>query len=119
MTHSIEFDVMRAEQAWTHAIEQFNRERLEEKKDFFLPLNRLNLKSMDNLGKKVKVKLKPNKVIQNKQQANIAFISMVHSQDQADLHTIIVYALTPVHHYNGTTDSFLAKTNKVKGYRVD
>ena len=62
-----------------------------------------------------------NKVVEYKQQGNIAFHLLVKSQTQSerklDLDKLLTYPLTPVPYSIGLADGFLAKTDKSKGYK--
>jgi hypothetical protein len=115
---AIEADVMRAESVGKTAKEEFIKDRLEKKEKFFLPIKRLNLKTMANMNKSVKLKTN-NKVVEYKQQGNVALQLLVHSQSEdgrLDLRSILAYPLTPVPYSIATADGFFAKTDKSKGY---
>ena len=75
-------DFLRAEAAGKEAKEAFIRDRLEKNDNFFEPINRLNLKTLGNMNKQLKVTTANNKVVQYKQQGNIAFQLFVKSQSQ-------------------------------------
>ena len=45
------------------AKEKFIQERLEKGEDFFEPMKRMNLKTMEDMGKNVKVKTANNKIV--------------------------------------------------------
>ena len=114
----IETDVLRAEGFGEREKERFVNERLKANEKFFDPIKRSNLKTMEDLSKKAKVTTKQNKVIELKQQGNIAFQLLVKSQDlggKLDLKEIMKYQLTPVPYCFGSSDGFLGKTNKAKG----
>ena len=71
--------------------------------------------SMDNNNKKVSLTTSQRKLIQCQKQSNLAFKLLLKSQMQKtplDLNTFMGYSLFPVPHCLGTTDGFLAKTNK-------
>jgi len=113
-------DVLRAEAAGKEAKEAFIRDRLEKNDNFFEPINRLNLKTLGNMNKQLKVTTANNKVVQYKQQGNIAFQLFVKSQSQGlqlDLKELMTYPLTPVPFSIGTADGFLAKTDKSKSFQ--
>ncbi len=111
----IEKDILRAETAGQEAKQTFT-----EKKDkFFEPISRLRLKRFYDMHKTAKVKTKANKVIEYKQQGNIAFRLLVQSQMQGvqlDMKELMTYPLTPVPYSIGTSDGYLAKTDKSKGF---
>ena len=73
---------------------------------------------MANSSKKVRLKTSKNKVVELKQQGNIAFQLLVKSQHlgmNLDLAEVMKYQLTPIPYSLGTVDGFLNKTNKAKG----
>ena len=119
-TPDIATDVLRAEKAGKEAREAFIKDRLEKNDNFFEPIKRLNLKTLGNMNKQMKVTTASNKVIQYKQQGNIAFQLFVKSQSQGlqfDLKELMTYPLTPVPFSIGTPDGFLAKTDKSKSFQ--
>ena len=70
------------------------------KKKFFKPIKKLNLKKMSELNKVVKLKTSKNKVVEYKQQNNIAFQLLVKSQQQKaklNMQYLLSYPLTTVH----------------------
>ena len=71
-TDDIESDVLRAEKVGTAARDEFIEERLQNNKDFFEPIKRQNLKTLGRMSKKT-IKSLDNKVLQFKQQGNVAF----------------------------------------------
>ena len=80
----------------------------------------MNLKTMEDMGKKVKVKSSKNKEMQYRQQGNIAMQLLVQSQKpeiNIDLADLMKYPLTPVPFSIGTADGCLAKTDKSKGLK--
>ena len=114
-------DVLRAEQAGKDAKEAFIRDRLEKNEKFFDPIKRLCLKTMVDSNKSAKLKTSKNKAVEYKQQGNIALQLLVKTQDQAsqvDLQELMSYPLTPVPYSIGTSDGFLAKTDKAKGFHL-
>ena len=58
----------------------FISERLEKHEKFFDPIKRLNLKTLSELAKKTTIKSSQNKIIEYRQQGNIAFQPLVRSQ---------------------------------------
>ena len=118
---AVAVDVLRAEQAGKDAKDAFIRDRLEKKDKFFDPIKRLCLKTMADSNKSVKLKTSKNKVVEYKQQGNIALQLLVKTQNQAsqvDLQELMTYPLTPVPYSIGTSDGFLAKTDKAKGFHL-
>jgi len=113
----VENDVLRAESAGHQAKEQFIKERLVAKEKFFEPIKRLNLKTFDSMGKAVKLTTSAKKVVEYKQQGNVAFQLLAKLQTQTqkmDLRKLMQYPLTPVPYSIGLADGFLAKTDKSK-----
>ena len=78
-TSEIERDVILAEAFGADAKVYFISERLE-KHEFFDPIKRLNLKTLSELAKKTTIKSSQNKIIEYRQQSNIAFQLLVRSQ---------------------------------------
>ena len=116
-TKAIEAGVLRAEKAGKDAKEAFIKERLEKNVYIFEPVKRLNLKTLGDMEKKLKITTTKNKVVQYKQQGNIAFQLFVKSQSQGlqlDIKELMTFPLTPVPYSIGTADGFLAKTDKSK-----
>ena len=115
----IEKDVMNAELLGQEQKQKFIEERLKVDEHFFDPVKRLNLKTISSMSKKVPMLNKNKKVIELKQQGNIAFQLLVKSQEQnssVDLEKVMSFQLTPVPYCLGTPDGFLNKTNKAKGF---
>ena len=69
----VESDVLRAETAGFQAREEFIQERLLAKDKFFEPIKRLNLKTLAAMSKSVKLTTSANKIVEYKQQGNVAF----------------------------------------------
>jgi hypothetical protein len=119
VTSEIERDVIIAEALGADAKVDFISERLEKHEKFFDPIKRLNLKTLSELAKKTPIKSSQNKIIEYRQQSNIAFQLLVRSQCddlRIDLKELLAYPLTPVPHSIATSDGFLNKTDKSKGY---
>ena len=73
---------------------------------------------MANANKNIKVKTKDNKVIELKQQGNVAFqllLKLQSTNQNIDLGQIMKYQLTPVPSCLGSSDGCIGKTNKAKG----
>ena len=116
-TSEIERDVILVEAFGANAKVDFISERLE-KHEFFDPIKRLNLKTSE-LAKKTTIKSSQNKIIEYRQQSNIVFQLLVRSQCddlRIDLKELLAYPLTPVPYSIATSDGFLNKTDKSKGY---
>ena len=115
----IEKDILNAEDFGHTAKESFIEERLKKNEGFFNPIKRLNLKTMASASKKMSCNTKTNKVVELKQQGNIAFQLLVKLQGKGkelDLEKIMKYQLTPVPSCLGTPDGYLNKTNKATGF---
>jgi hypothetical protein len=115
----IEHDVLIAEEAGRMEKEKFVQERLQkvgnEEKDFFDKVSKLKLKTMEKSSKKLKLTSSQGKVIQYKEQGDIAFQILVKSQLQPQpisIDELMTYCITPVPHSLGTPDGYMAKTNK-------
>ena len=114
VNEEIEKDILNAEEFGKTSKECFIDERLKKNEGFFNPIKRLNLKTMATASKKVICTTKTNKVVELKQQGNIAFQLLVKSQEtnnEIDLEKVMKYQLTPVPSCLGTPDGFLNKTN--------
>ena len=121
MPDDVEKDVLNADKRGQEEKDCFVNERLkEEGKGFFDPVKKLKLRTMSSVSKKVSVVTKNKKVVELKQQGNIAFQLLVKSQSlgkNIDLLNVMKYQLTPVPYCIGTSDGYLGKTNKAKGYQ--
>jgi len=115
-SEDVQKDVLRSEQTGRDAKDAFIAARLKTGKDFFEPIKRPSLKTLGDMSK-TKITTTKNKVVQYKQQGNVAFQLLVKSQSQGitlDLKELMSYPLTPVPYGIGTADGFLAKTDKSK-----
>ena len=115
-----ENDILSAELRGKQAKDKFIQERLEKGEDFFEPIKGMNLKTMEDMGKNVKVKTANNKIVEYRQQGNVAMQLLVRSQTpelQIDLADLLKYPLTPVPFSIGTADGCFAKTDKSKGLK--
>ena len=69
------------------------------------------------MSKTTKVKTKNNKVIEYKEQGNIAFQLLVKGEGlKLDMRELMTYPITPVPHCIGTADGYFAKTDKSRGF---
>ena len=96
---NIESDIMNVELSGTAAKEPFISGRLQKNEQFFEPIKRLNQKTYADMGKALVVKTSSNCEVQYKQQANVAFQLLVHSQEQSkkiDMRELMKYPLMPV-----------------------
>ena len=121
VSEEVKFDVLRAEEAGRNAKELFIKERLEKNQHFFDKIPQMKLKTMASMNKKTKVKSSKNKLIEYKQQFNIAFQFLMHAHKasvQFDIQELMKYMLTPVPFSIATADNILAKTDKAKGKLV-
>lgn len=115
----IQHDVLRAEKAGKSMKDEFITQRLMSNDHFFEPIKRLNLKTMASMNKSLRMKSTKKKIVEYKQQGNIAFQLLVKAQDagvQLDLKELMAHQLTPVPYSIATADNFLAKTDKAKGF---
>ena len=120
VSSAVETDVLQAERKGKEQKEEFVKNRLMSGRSselFFEPISRLNLKTMAECNKKVKLTSSEGKIVQYKQQSDLAFMLLVKSQlqdDPLDLNDLLTYSLFPVPYILGTPDGFFAKTNKAK-----
>ncbi len=86
-------------------------------KDVLQPSKHLHLKTLRDMNKKAYVTMTMNRVVQYKQQVNVAFQLFMKSQNQGlqlNLKEFMVYPLTPVPYNIGTADDLLAKADMFK-----
>ncbi|KAK3700755.1 hypothetical protein QZH41_010937 [Actinostola sp. cb2023] len=113
-----EMDVLRAEAVGKEAKETFIRERFVNGSSealFYEPIKRQKLKTMEASNKVVKLTASQGKVIQYREQSDLAFMLLIKSQhidEPLNLDELMMYSLTPVPHSLGTPDGFFNKTNK-------
>ena len=115
----IKIGVLGAEGTGEKAKEEFIKERLLKKEDFFEPLKRKNLKTFAYKSKIAKVLTTRNKNIEYKHQGNIAYRFLVQSQCQEkkiSMTELMTYPLTPIPYSIGTADGLLLKTDIAKGF---
>ncbi|XP_014666803.1 PREDICTED: uncharacterized protein LOC106808556 [Priapulus caudatus] len=82
---------------------------------FFEPIKRQKLKTMEASNKVVKLTASQGKVVQYREQSDLAFMLLVKSQhlyEPLDIDELMRYSLTPVPHSLGTADGYFNKTNK-------
>ena len=111
-------DVMSAEEVGKNMRKEFIERRLNVNENFFDPIKRTKLKTMGNASKTIKVTTKENKIVELKQQGNVAFqllLKMQNTSQSIDLQEIMKYQLTPVPSCLGSSDGYLGKTDKSKG----
>ena len=119
MPNEIEKDILSAEKLGCKEKEKFIDERLKKNDKFFEPVKRLNLATMGNINKKIKVTNGKKKVVEFKEHNNVAFQLLVKSQalgKSLNLQEVMKFQLTPVPYCLGTSDGFLNKTNKAAGF---
>ena len=78
----------------------------------------MNLKTIVHQNKTAKVLTSKNKLIEYKQQGNIAFKLLVQSQsleEKISMKELMTYPLTPIPYSIGTAYNMLLKTEKSKG----
>ena len=113
----IEVDVMRAEAAGTQAQQDFIQ-RLKNattSDTFFEPIKRQKLKTMEVANKSVKLTTSQGKLVQYREQSDLAFQLLIKSQlltTPLDMDMLMTFSLTPVPASLGTPDGFYNKTNK-------
>ena len=77
---------------------------------------------MSSITKSAKLLTPSNKVVQYKQEGNVAFGLLVrlynHLGTRLDLQKLMSYPLTPIPYSIATADGFFAKTSKAKGMEL-
>lgn len=119
-TTQVEDDMLRAEAAGMAMKKEFIEKRLKSKDHFFEPIKKVNLKTMAEMNKTVKLKSSQNKSIVYKQQGDSAFKLLVKSQiqpEKLDLKKLMTFPLVPVPYSIRLPGNFLAKTDKAKAYQ--
>ena len=118
-TDEIAKDVLRAEEVGKNARDAFIEDRLKKAKNFFQPIKRQSLKTLGEMKKKTTIKSLGNKVVQYKQQGNVAFHLFLRSQQlgiQVNLEELVKFPLTSVPYSLATADGFFCKTDKSKSF---
>ena len=118
VSEDIKNSILSSEETGRTAKEEFIRDRLVTKKNFFLPVEKKGLKTFASASKSVVIKTTKNKQVEYKQQSNVAFQLLVQAQmvdEKVDLVELVSYPLTPVPCSLGTSDGMLLKTEKAKG----
>ena len=110
-------DIEAAEDRGKQAKDVFIDDRLKRNEGFFTPLTKQKLKTFADLGKMALVETANNKIIQYKQQGNVAFTLFVKSHTQKlNLQELLRYPLIHVPSCIGTSDGHLLKMGKSKGF---
>ena len=115
----IESDLLTAEAKGKAARERFVVDRLEKGENFFEPVKKLRLKTMDHMNKSVKVNNSQNKVVEYRTQSNVITKLLVKSLEEnvtIDMAKLMKYYLTPIPYSIGTAVGFLSKTDKSKSF---
>lgn len=113
----VEADILSAELIGNKLKTEFIENRLKKNTDMFEPVKRLKLKTMASVNKIVKLKTSSNKLIEYRQSASIAFQLLIKAQNQQlDLRVILTYPLTVVPLSIATSDGFLFRSDKSKGF---
>ena len=116
MPELIEKDILGAESLGKSLKDEFIlRLRGVSEEEFFDPVKRQKLATMEHVNKKAKLTTSQGKLIQYQEQSDLAFTLLVKSQVQENpikLEELLTYSLAPVPHALGTPDGFFAKTNK-------
>ena len=93
--------------------DKFIRERLATRINFFDPIKRSKLKTFESVNKKVMVKTSDTRLIEYKQQGNLAF--QLSLDEKVNMKLLMSFPLTPVPLSIGTRDGMLLKRGKAKG----
>lgn len=92
-------DVLSAKEKGVIARDHFIESRLRKGQDFFDPITRMNLKTLEDTHIVAKMKAAKGKMIQYKEQATVAFRLLVKSQDEGisvDIRELMTYPLTTI-----------------------
>ena len=90
--------------------DKFIRERLETRINFFDLIKRPRLKTFESANKKVMVKTSGKRLIEYKQQGNLAFQLLVQAQsldEKVNMKLLVSFPLTPVSLSIGTSEGML------------
>ena len=120
VTLDIQEDLLKADRYGKEVKDKFIRERLATRINSFDPIKRSKLKTFESANKKVMVKTLDKRLIEYKQQGNLAFQLLVQAQsldEKINLKLLMPFPLTPVLLSIGTSDGMLLKTDNVKGMR--
>ena len=118
VTLDIQEDLLKAEIYGKEMKDKFIRGFLVTCINFFDPIKRSNLKTFESANKKVMVKTSDKRLIENKQQGNLAFQLLVQAQsldEKVNMKLFMSFPLTPVPLSIGTSNGMLLKTDKAKG----
>ena len=116
----VETDLLQAESLGKKRKEEFIKNRFvngSPRDRFFDQNKKLKLKTMEACNKTVKLTTSDGRLIQYKEQSDLAFMLLIKSQlldEPLDLDELVCYSLFPVPPSLGTSDGFLAKTRKAK-----
>ena len=108
----ISADVLAADTKGEQARDEFITSRLQTGQDFFAPVKRLNLQTLEDTSIVTKMKAAKSQVIRYKEQATIAFKLLVKTQSeglQLNMKELMSYPLTKVPFSIGTGKSTLTK----------
>ena len=98
-SEDIAADVLSAEEKGVTARDHFIESRLRKGQNFFDPITRMNLKSLEDTRLITKMKAAKGRMIQYKEQATVAFRMLVKSQDEGisvDMRELMTYPLTTI-----------------------
>lgn len=98
-TDDVTKDVLGADIAGQKARDDFVRDRLEQNRDFFEPVKKMNLKTLEDMNVMRKTKTAKHKVVQYKEQSTVAFRLLLKSQAegvQINMKELVSYPLTTV-----------------------
>ena len=114
----VENDVLQAEEFGRGQRDQFIQERFvngQSDKLFFEPVKKLKLRTMEVTNKQVKLTTSEGKVVQYREQSDLAFTLLIKSQlidNPISFDELMHYPLMSVPPVLGTPDGYFAKTNK-------
>ena len=116
----VEIDVMQAEIKGQNKKDEFIWISLTSGRsaDLFVePIPRLKLNTMAACNKTAKLTTSDGKIIQYKEQSDLAFMLLINSQvldEPLDLDELLTYSLFPIPYIFAIANGFCAKTNKAK-----
>ena len=118
MSPEVELDVICTEAAENEAKETFIYDHFINRSSedlFFEPIKKLKLKTMDSCDKMIKLASSQGKIIQYREQSDLAFMLLVKSQLldlPLNLDELMRYSLTPVPYSLGTADVFFQQNKQ-------
>ena len=118
VTLDIEEDILKVEIYSKEMKDKFIKKHLETGINFLEPIKKSKLKTFESVNKKVIVKKYDERLIEYKQQGNLAFQVQAQSlEEKVNMKLLMSFPLTPVLTGTGTSDRMFLKTDKAKRMR--